>query len=129
MYLVSPTIKRRLLAHIDCVNGPTQPNMTTRCWPWTGHRNQKGYGTVRPGGHKTRSTGAHRVMYEVFVGPIEPGNQIDHECEWEPCCNPEHLNQIPAHLNNHYRNWGRHDSLALEPEDETFDVDAELAQL
>ena len=33
----------------------------------------------------------HIVAYELYVGPIPPGYEIDHKCRVRRCVNPEHL--------------------------------------
>lgn len=67
------------------------------CWAWTGWKTHDGYGgfTLGPdeGGPKTLY--AHRVLYELFVGPIPEGYEVDHLCFNEGCCNPEHLDACP----------------------------------
>lgn len=66
------------------------------CWPWTGCKGRGGYGSIRWHGE---TTGAHRVIYEVVVGPIPIGVDILHSCDNPPCCNPKHL--FPGtHLDN-----------------------------
>jgi hypothetical protein len=47
------------------------------CWLWTGTRRRDGYGLVSVGGKQQR---AHRVSYELFVGPIPTGLVLDHLC-------------------------------------------------
>jgi hypothetical protein len=34
---------------------------------------------------------AHRWSYQVFVGPIHAGRQVQHKCERKDCINPRHL--------------------------------------
>ena len=36
----------------------------------------------------------HRLMYELIVGPIPDGMQIDHLCRNRACCNPSHLEPV-----------------------------------
>lgn len=52
-------------------------------------RTDKGYSVISVGGGKKDY--AHRVAYELYVGPIPDGLVIDHVCEIKWCCNPEHL--------------------------------------
>lgn len=61
----------------------------SECWEWTGSTNNNGYGTVRQDG---KSKTAHRVAYELAVGPIPAGNVVDHVCFNKSCVNPAHLN-------------------------------------
>ena len=58
------------------------------CWVWTGASNDQGYGRLQVG---DRLAYAHRVSYQLFVGDIPEGGQINHECHNEPCVNPDHL--------------------------------------
>jgi hypothetical protein len=37
---------------------------------------------------------AHRVAYELMVGPIPDGNVIDHLCSNRSCVNPHHLEPV-----------------------------------
>lgn len=58
------------------------------CWEWGAMRNPKGYGRLSFGGAMVL---AHRKSYELLVGPIPDGMQLDHLCR-NPCCvNPDHL--------------------------------------
>lgn len=66
------------------------------CWIWTGSQNG-GYGQVKVDG-RTRYT--HRHFYELLIGPIPEGLQIDHLCKQTTCCNPEHLEPVTPAENN-----------------------------
>lgn len=58
------------------------------CWTFRAALNSSGYCSVWDG---RRPEGAHRLAYEVFVGPIPKGYDIDHTCERRWCVNPAHL--------------------------------------
>lgn len=32
-----------------------------------------------------------RVLFEHYVRPLSPGEQINHHCDYPPCVNPSHL--------------------------------------
>lgn len=70
------------------------------CWNWTGTRDQKGYGRARFGG---KTTGAHRVAYELLVGPIPEELTIDHLCLNKSCVRPDHLE--PVTRGENVRRW------------------------
>ena len=61
---------------------------TPGCWLWRGARNGHGYGLARKDGRWQR---AHRVVYELVVGPIPIGMNLMHTCDNPPCVNPAHL--------------------------------------
>lgn len=81
-----------------------EPAGADECWPWTGLLSEAGYGILSVEG---KNTGAHRVAYELGVGPIPPGLHIDHKCHTRDlscpgghaclhrrCCNPVHLEPV-----------------------------------
>lgn len=61
------------------------------CWIFTGARQTSGYGSIS---HRGRTVLAHRLSYELLVGPIPDGLQIDHLCQVKACCNPAHLEPV-----------------------------------
>lgn len=69
------------------------------CWEWRGLR-AKGYGQYR--GHIL----AHRRSYELTVGPIPTGLELDHLCSNPGCVNPAHLEPV-THEENSRRAWVR----------------------
>lgn len=60
----------------------------TGCWLWPGKPHHGLYGTFRIGDGSYR---AHRVSYEVHVGPVPPDLMVCHKCDTPLCINPEHL--------------------------------------
>lgn len=48
---------------------------------------------------------AHRVAYELWVGPIPEGMELDHRCKVRACINPAHLEPV-THAEN-MRRLGR----------------------
>jgi len=49
-----------------------------------------GYGVCPLGGRGRRRL-AHRVSYELFIGPITDGLSVLHKCDVTACVNPDHL--------------------------------------
>jgi hypothetical protein len=66
------------------------------CWLWRSACSANGYGQIR---YRGRQVLVHRLAYETFVGPIAPGQQIDHLCRNRACFNPEHLRACSAREN------------------------------
>lgn len=71
---------------------------TDTCWLWRGaiEPGHRGYGRMNIEG---RSRVAHRVGYELLVGPIPEGLQLDHLCRVRRCVNPEHLEPVTPREN------------------------------
>jgi hypothetical protein len=80
----------RFWERVDRSAGPQQ------CWPWTGSRNWLGYGRAKVRG---RHSNAHRIAYLLAGRPIPAGFQVDHLCRVRACCNPQHLEAVPAREN------------------------------
>ena len=66
------------------------------CWEWTGCLMPLGYGQLRRDG---KTVYAHRVMYELMVGPIPEGLFIDHLCRNRKCVRPDHLEAVTNEVN------------------------------
>lgn len=62
------------------------------CLIWTGRLDKNGYG-------KYGLQWAHRRVYEIELGPITAGMELDHTCNTPPCVNPSHLQPV-THLEN-----------------------------
>ena len=69
---------------------------TDSCWLWTASRVCDGYGQFRVG---SRPVSAHRFAYELLVGPIPDGLQIDHLCRVRHCVNPAHMEPVTQRVN------------------------------
>lgn len=67
------------------------PEPNSGCWLWIGGRHPRGYGGFYING-KTRP--AHVVCYEVYVGAVPDGLELDHKCRVTCCVNPDHLEPV-----------------------------------
>jgi hypothetical protein len=66
------------------------------CWIWVGSGNGVGYGKIW---HEGRLEYTHRAAYQILVGPIPAGYQIDHLCRNPSCFNPVHLEAVTPREN------------------------------
>lgn len=69
---------------------------STACWLWTAHIDPSGYGRLKFGGQVGY---AHTLAYELLVGPVPHGLELDHRCRVRHCCNPAHLEPV-THTEN-----------------------------
>lgn len=75
------------------------------CLVWTGSTSLSGYGRIMVGGQQKR---AHRIAYELVVGPVPEGLVLDHTCHnrdatcfggpcfHRRCVNPLHLEVVTS---------------------------------
>jgi hypothetical protein len=77
--------------------------VTGFCWLWSRAVNAYGYGVFQlipayrgKGGKQVK---AHRHAYELLVGPIQDGMQLDHLCRVRHCVNPDHLEPVNNRTN------------------------------
>jgi len=65
------------------------------CWLWGGGTGKSGYGVAWWQGRQVQ---AHRAVYELMVGPIPDGLELDHVrargCTSRLCVNPAHLEPV-----------------------------------
>lgn len=87
---VRPSFEERFWAKVDF-------DADGGCWNWEANRQAAGYGHFAPK-HGTHAL-AHRLSYELLVGPIPDGLQIDHLCRNKSCVNPSHLEPVTAQVN------------------------------
>lgn len=67
------------------------------CWDWKGHHISTGYAIAalpRDGRKHCPKVTAHRLAYELFVGPIAPDLDADHLCFNRGCVNPAHVEPV-----------------------------------
>lgn len=91
----------RLTAKID----PRQNG----CWLWFASVNNKGYGTIRPETalRTVPPVLAHRALYELLIGPVLDGLELDHLCRTPSCVNPTHLEPVTHQENMRRANQKR----------------------
>lgn len=63
-------------------------NKTDGCWLWIGATGSNGYGQMQFGPRKQQ---AHRIAYQLYIGPIPDTLTLDHICRRRNCVNPWHV--------------------------------------
>jgi hypothetical protein len=58
------------------------------CWLWTASQNSMGYGKMLVAGKLQL---AHRISWELHIGPVPAGLFVLHRCDTPLCVNPLHL--------------------------------------
>ena len=69
---------------------------STGCRLWIRHCVRGGYGQVS---YRGKQVLAHRLSYEISVGPVPEGLCVIHSCHTPACINPDHL-RVGTHQDN-----------------------------
>jgi HNH endonuclease len=69
---------------------------TETCWLWTASKFSNGYGQFQT---PAKNNLAHRLSYELTVGPVPDGLQLDHLCRNVACVRPDHLEPVTCQVN------------------------------
>lgn len=85
-------VQVRFWTKVDVSQGPTG------CWLWMGSLTDRGYGAPFRL-DDDRKVSPHRLAYELLVGPIPEGLQLDHLCRVRNCVNPAHLEPVTCQEN------------------------------
>ena len=90
--------EERFWEKVDRSGGPNA------CWKWTAGTDGNGYGQFYP--TRDKVVPAHRFAYELMIGPIPAGLELDHVkargCTSKRCVNPAHLEPV-THRENTLR--------------------------
>ena len=73
-------------------------NKTETCWLWMGSHHANGYGNFSFT-NRGPNVYAHRFAYQLLVGPVPTGLQLDHLCRIRDCVRPEHLEVVTCRQN------------------------------
>jgi len=82
-------------AALDRVMGHVVP-LVGGCWQWTA-ATDRGYGKTYIGGGRTGP--AHRFVYELLIGAVPMGLDLDHLCRNRACVNQTHLEPVTRRIN------------------------------
>ncbi|MDN5859950.1 MAG: HNH endonuclease [Pseudonocardia sp.] len=75
------------------------------CWIYTGHLSSGGYSQIALDNGERQYR--HVASFELFIGTVRDGLQLDHTCRRPACFNPRHLDPVTARTNVLRSNaWG-----------------------
>jgi len=97
-----PRLPKRFWDKVKIVDCNLRPELGP-CWEWVAARCSFGYGNFQWEG---RVRQAHRIAYEILVGPIPEGLEPDHLCVNPPCVNPNHIEPVTHSENCRRGNQG-----------------------
>lgn len=80
------------------------PEPNSGCWLCASNNNGFGYAQFKLGG---RRVSAHRLSYELSIGRIPEGFEVDHRCRLTCCVNPDHLEAVTQFENKRRANRDR----------------------
>lgn len=83
---------RKLWGRVELVD-----NNGWDCWKWTGGLKDNGYSNVYLGNRRQMS--GHRLSYQLMIGDIPDGLDLDHLCRLRSCINPYHLEPVTRRVN------------------------------
>ena len=104
-------LPRRDMSRLDLYLDKVDRRGDDECWPWTGARSEKNYGSfANPPERKNMA--AHRYGFGALVRSLEPGEVVDHTChndddscpggntcEHRACQNPAHWEAVDNETN------------------------------
>ena len=76
------------------------PGLKGPCWVWTGPKMRTGYGASRFRRYRLTTTLPHVASYQILVGDVPKGLELDHLCRVRLCANPAHLEPVTNRVNN-----------------------------
>ncbi len=90
-----PLMPERLLSKIIKSSEPDG------CWLWKDKLSKDGYAYfwVGQGGKLGKNVPAHRVLYELMIGKIPEGCELDHLCKNPACVRPDHQEPVTHRIN------------------------------
>jgi len=88
--MISLKARHRFIKNIEILPGHNE------CHIYKGTIQANGYGTIIVQG---KHYPAHRLAYQLFIGPIPPGKFVLHHCDVRCCVNTAHL-FVGTHTDN-----------------------------